>query len=224
MLYGSRVHQIEPLVRELGFEIATGDPEFVITYGGDGGLMRAEGKYPGVPKILLKDSAICKKCSPLPNDEILRRIKERKFTIDELEKLEVTAHGKVLYAVNDVVIHNQDTRHAMRYQIAINGKAAGGTIIGDGIVAATPFGSTAYYRSITDSFFEVGIGLAFNNSTEQSDHMVLKADSVITLTVVRGPAMAYADNQEEELVLAEGDSAVIRKSAQKARIVVPDIG
>jgi NAD+ kinase len=107
----------------------------------------------------------------------------------------------------------------MRYKFSINGKNSGHEIIGDGVVVSTPFGSTGYYRSITDSFFEVGIGLAFNNSTEQSDHMVLSEDSEIEILITRGPANIYADNQSEVLTIEEGKITTIKKSDKFAKII-----
>ena len=87
------------------------------------------------------------------------------------------------------------------------------------IIVATPFGSTGYYRSITDSFFEIGIGLAFNNSTEQVDHVVLSDESEIKLKIVRGPAIVYTDNQEKTSTLAEGDEVVIRKARDEMQLI-----
>jgi len=102
-----------------------------------------------------------------------------------------------------------------------SGGGGGDIFIGDGIVVATPFGSTAYYRSITDSFFEVGIGLAFNNSIEQSDHMVLRESTNISMKIIRGPALVYADNQETALEVGTHGTIEIRTSADTARLVVP---
>jgi NAD+ kinase len=101
----------------------------------------------------------------------------------------------------------------------VNGKNIGKEIIGDGVIISTPFGSTGYYRSITDGIFEVGIGVAFNNSTEQVDHMVLREDSEVEIRIMRGPAVAYADNNEQEISLKAGDKIVIRKSDEVARII-----
>jgi NAD+ kinase len=86
-------------------------------------------------------------------------------------------------------------------------------------VAATPFGSSAYYRSITHSLFQVGIGLAFNNSTEPVDHMVLREDSLIEVTILRGPAIVAVDNNPERVSLLEGDTFLVRKSSEPARIL-----
>ena len=42
-------------------------------------------------------------------------------------------------------------------------------VIGDGLLVATPFGSSGYYRSITGGLFESGIGVAFNNVHKPAD-------------------------------------------------------
>lgn len=219
IIFSDSNNEAESLVKKFGFEIVQVEPDFVVSYGGDGTLMRAEHKFPGVPKIILRGSRICKKCPPFSNEEILDRIKSGSYVIEEFYKLEVSACGQNLVALNDIIVHNKDPRHALRYRLWINNKEIGREIVGDGVVVATPFGSEAYYRSITDSFFEVGIGIAFNNSTEQSDHMVVQEDSEIKIRIVRGPALVYADNQEKFIELQEKEEAIIKKSSQAARIV-----
>lgn len=220
LVFGKNKTAIEPLAKEAGFEVVEKNPEFVVSFGGDGTLMKAEYAWPGVPKIVLKDSMICKKCSVFPNEEVLKRVRDGKYSVEELIKLDVVANGKTRTALNDIIVHNKDPRHAIRYSLSVNGRTLGEAVIGDGVVISTPFGSTAYYRSITDSSFELGIGLAFNNSTEQSDHIVLKEDSEIKIKIIRGPAIVYADNQEEEITLEKGNEVIIRKSKDKAQIVV----
>lgn len=212
-------HEIVKTVEAHGFEVVSGSPDMVVSYGGDGTLMRSEHMYPGIPKLPLRASAVCKLCSPASNDEILKKVSQEKYSIEEFWKLNVTAHGETYIGVNDVIVHNKDPRHAIRYDVSVNNKKILEGVIGDGVVVATPFGSTGYYRSITDSYFEVGMGLAFNNSTEQSDHIVLKENSVIRITIARGPAIVYVDNRKESIELGDGDVAEIKKSEEVARIV-----
>src|SRR3989344_6875774 len=219
IIYGNDKDKILDLVSKYGFSVVDKSPEFVVSFGGDGTVMHSEAQYPGIPKIILKNSRVCKLCSPLENDEVLKRIKSGKYKIEDYWKLIGRANGKELLAMNDITVHNGDPRHAIRYKFAINGKFIGHEVIGDGVVISTPFGSTGYYRSITDSFFEVGIGLAFNNSTEQSDHMVIRDNKEIILTVTRGPAVVYADNQENNIILQVGDTITIKKSKEVTRIV-----
>ena len=219
MVFGEKKEEIILLLQSASFEIVEKGGEWVVSYGGDGTYMQAEHAFPGIPKLLIKASRICKLCTDGAPEDIMSRIRAGSFRIEEHMKLEVTAKNKKIIAVNDIVIHNADPRHGIRYQIKAGGKDLGADVIGDGVVVATPMGSTGYYRSITDSLFEVGIGLAFNNSTEQSDHVVLKEDAEIHVTITRGPAVVFADNQEYSISLEAGDEIIIRKSAEIARLV-----
>jgi NAD+ kinase len=218
-VFGNEKEKIIHLVGQCGFELNDDSPDFVISYGGDGTVMRSETEFPGIPKVILKNSSVCKLCSVYGNEEVLRKVSRGQYKIQNFWKLKVLLNEKEKNALNDITIHNIDPRHAMRYKFSINGKNSGHEIIGDGVVVSTPFGSTGYYRSITDSFFEVGIGLAFNNSTEQSDHMVLSEDSEIEILITRGPANIYADNQSEVLTIEEGKITTIKKSDKFAKII-----
>lgn len=218
---GRNKNSIEPILQSRGFSVTEENLDFVVSFGGDGTLMKAEGFYPGIPKIILRDSLICKKCSPFSNEIILEKIKNGEYAVEEMPKLLATTGNHELLGINDVVVHNKDPRHALRYRISVNGKPISHEIIGDGIVVATPFGSTGYYRSITDSLFEVGFGLAFNNSIEQSDHMILDNNSIILLEVTRGPAVVYTDNNEKMVDLGAGEKIRIEKGKSVAKIVVP---
>jgi len=111
-----------------------------------------------------------------------------------------------LVALNEIVIHNKNPQHGIRYRVFLDKTDLGKEFIGDGLVVATPFGSTGYYRSITDSYFELGIGIAFNNSTEQADSLVVKEQRQIKVLITRGPALLYADNQTKIINLKEQES------------------
>ncbi|MDQ3089629.1 MAG: hypothetical protein M3Q24_00550 [bacterium] len=222
-IFGDKLNTIEGLLTDTGFKIVKENPKFVVSFGGDGTVMKSEGAYPGIPKIVLKNSLICKKCSILSNEEVLEKVIDGKYTIENLIKLEAKVGEKILIGFNEVMVHNKDPRSGIRYSLAINGKPVGKEIIGDGVVIATPYGSTGYYRSITDSFTDVGIGLAFNNSTEQADHMVIKDDSEIEINLSRGPAEVFADNHPECININDGDKVLIKKSLETAKILIPII-
>ena len=56
--------------------------------------MRSENKYPGIPKIILKNSRVCKLCSSLENDEVLKKVKSGKYTIESCYKLVAETKNK----------------------------------------------------------------------------------------------------------------------------------
>lgn len=219
---GTTTEEFRSLVGVHGFSFDHQHPRLVIVFGGDGSLMRAEHDFPHIPKLLLRASRICKLCPQISNEEALRRLADGHYQIREVPKLRIEARGQWLDGMNDVIVHNGDPRHGIRYRTYLDGREMGGEIIGDGIVVATPLGSTGYYRSITDSSFAVGIGLAFNNSTEQADHIVLPDTAEIRLIILRAPAVCYADNHRESIELGDGDEVRITKSPHVAKLIRVD--
>jgi NAD+ kinase len=131
-------------------------------------------------------------------------------------KLHAEAHGDTLIGLNDVIVHNSLPTSGVRYRVWIDERGFSDEIMGDGVVVATPFGSTAYYRSITRGTFRVGIGLAFNNSIEQVDHLVLGEDAVIRVQITRGPAIVVADNSPHAIPLDDGEEVTIRRADSEA--------
>ena len=219
LIYGNDTEEIIKIAEEAGFDVVTENPDMVASIGGDGTFMLSEKSFPEVPKFILKKSKTSKLGHDLSPEIILNKIIKDEYVAEDKIKIEAISKDKIIVGLNEIIVHNVDPRRAIRYEIFINGKKVGGEIIGDGVVISTPYGSTGYYRSITDSFFEVGIGVAFNNSTEQSDHMVLKDDSEIVVKITRGKAIVYADNNDEEIFLDNGDEVLIKKHKNTAKII-----
>ena len=117
------------------FEIVSGNPEVVVSYGGDGTLMESEYLYPGVPKLYLKNSRIGKLGHSKSNEAIINHFARGEYKILEHIKLEVTAQNETMLGLNDIVVHNKDPRHAIRYTVRLDAEAASQEIIGDGKTA-----------------------------------------------------------------------------------------
>lgn len=217
---------IEEFSKSFGlvYNFVNENPDFVISYGGDGTFLIGERKFPGVPKILVKKSKTCKKCHELHIKEILKKIINKEYRIKEIPKIKANlknSFDKELIAVNDIVIRNTLPTEAIRFKVFIDEKEIG-MYIGDGVVIATPFGSTAYFHSITRKSFEEGLGIAFNNTTEIVEPKILDENSEIFIEILRGPAVLVADNNRNFIDLKENDVVIIKKIEEKAKIVVFD--
>ncbi len=203
--------------------VAPAQADVLLTYGGDGTLLGAEREYPGVVKFPIRDAETAPLCSGHSLERQLDALFAGRLNPVKLGKLECRVRGDRLLALNDIFVHNRDNAGALRFKIWIDGELYSHEIVGDGVGVATVHGSTAYYRSITHSMFKVGIGLAFSNSTEFINHMVLKEDSSIRLRINRGPAEVVADNSSRQPYLASGDECVIRLSDLSARFLGLDV-
>ncbi len=219
LVFGQEKEGITPIIKKFGYVVVKADPEIIISYGGDGTLLRSEQIYPSIPKIPIRRSSTAIKCANHETEKILEKLKKGKLGSKKLLKLEAKFKKTSLTALNDVIIHHFLPNRAIRFKVLINDKEHVTYAIGDGLVIATPFGSSAYYASITKSTFESGFGIAFNNTTTEISHLVLSSEDVLTVGIIRGPATLSVDNNERIISLKNQDSVQIKKSPQVATIL-----
>lgn len=219
-IFGRNLPDLRRWLKRFPVEIVEDAPDLVISYGGDGSLLGAERAFPGVPKFPLRDSRMNPKCPEHGEDVLLDRLLAGALERTAVMKLEARARrDKRLPALNDVVIHKRNISSCVRYRVWLDDELYANQIVGDGLVAATPFGSTGYYRSITHSLFRLGIGLAFNNSTEPTDHLVIREDTVVTVEIIRGPAVLLVDNAPERVRLRRADRVRIQRGPEQTEII-----
>ena len=219
VLMGRDLPIIEALLRQEGIEIVTEDPDVIITHGGDGFLLDAERNYPGIPKLPIRRNSICKTCVDHDTTHIIKALARDTISQSKVMKLTSIVNDKAYHALNEFSLHHIKPNQAIRFKVQINAEAHVDTAIGDGLVVSTPFGSHAYYRSITNSTFRQGIGLAFNNTTESIDHTVVRESDTITITILRGPAYFLVDNDPNHTVLEEGAVVTIAQSPEPAVLI-----
>ena len=220
-IFGRGSNILKPLLLRAGLSIGA-NPDAIIAYGGDGTFLEAERRFPGIPKLMISASPTCQKCRGEPARILLEKLKEGVLETKELMKLEARTPSKRLMALNDVVIHNAVATRALRYRVFLGKMLYADGVIGDGVVIATPFGSGGYYRSITDSTFMVGIGLAFNNSTRQVDHAVLNDETEIRVEILRGPALLGVDNVSRLIKIPTGNSVIVKKAEETTFVLHND--
>ncbi len=223
MLTGRYSGDIRGQLLQNGIELSENDPDMIIVYGGDGSLLGAERDYPGIPKFPIRDIRKAPLCPEHAHEIQFKRLAEGSLKSTELRKLSGTACGKTLYALNDILIHNYERVSALRYSVCIDSENYVSEVVGDGACVSTVHGSTAYYRSITHSIFRTGIGLAFSNSTELTNHLVIPEESEIRIGIKRGPGLLVGDNNPDGILIPEGESAIIRMSSMNAIIYGLDI-
>lgn len=219
LLLGRDLGEVIPVAEDVGLMLVDERPDVVVTYGGDGMLLQSEREWPGIPKLPLRNSRRGKKCEPREVREALDRLSRGALVARRHIKVRFDVRDISQVGLNDILVHNARPTSSLRCRVFLDGKEFGDEIVGDGVVVATPFGSTAYYRSITRGIFKVGLGLAFNNSIEQIDHLVLAEDVTIRVAVTRGPAVVVADNNPVLVPLGEGEEVTIRKDPGEAVIL-----
>ena len=208
-------------LKKAGFTVVEKNPDWVLCHGGDGTILYAERKFPGVPKLAVKSTKICHRCDIKSNglSRPFASIKSHNYAITKETKLESNFGKKKVVALNEIQIHNKLPIRAIRFSLQVGGQKFD-DLIGDGVIIATPYGSTAYYQSTNGIPFESGIGISFNNLfLKKISSFVVSENSIIKIKIERGPALLIADNDEKFIELKEGDIVEVKKSDEKAQFI-----
>lgn len=213
LIYGKNAKNLEELLKKLELEIVQSNPDLIISFGGDGTLLSSERQYPSIPKLPIRNSAVCKKCAAHSDEVVLNKLQMGKLKLKEYKKLETEILFKKFFALNDFVVRNSDPTHTIRFKAN-----ASSLLIGDGIVISTPFGSTGYFKSITQQSFNSGLGMAFNNTTEKINPLFLKENGLVKFSLIRGKATLSFDNSPDIFIIDEGSELVFKLSDQVAKI------
>lgn len=224
LLFGKNANDSEEIVKSYGFEIVDREPDVIISYGGDGTLLSSERDYPGIPKLPIRNSQFCHKCAEHADEHLLQQFSNNRLQLKAYNKLQTNFAGKTLLALNDFVIRNEHPSHAIRFKVTVPSHpeldSGSMLLLGDGIVVSTPFGSTGYFKSITQQTFDKGFGVAFNNTTQNLDPLFLQSEDSITFQLIRGKATLSFDNSPQifTIIIDEGSELIFKLSDQMAKI------
>jgi len=146
------VDRVRKLAADAGVTIVD-DPreaDLVIALGGDGTILRTLAKLLGsdVAVIGVNFGRVGFLASITPDnlDRDLRRVFAGEYAVVELPTLEVELNGERHVAVNDVVTTSSTLGRMVELAWAVGGEDLG-TVPCDGMICATPSGSTAYNLS-----------------------------------------------------------------------------
>ena len=223
--------RIAEVVNMFGHIIDNNKPDLVITYGGDGTVLFAERKYPGIPKITIRGGSVGFKCMYSLEDleDVIISIENGKYKLKEEIKLETTFQGRKYLSLNEVQLHNASPIKAMRFSIYIDNIILFENVIGDGVIIATPFGSSAYYSSVGGNKFDKGIGIALNNpyNVKSKPEVIDEGfDYDINIKILQN-ASRYAndglllfDNDSNMIKVKGGDNINVKRSKDVAKFVL----
>jgi len=200
--------------------------DVLISLGGDGTLLRGArlAWQRGIPilGVNLGRVGFLAAAGPGAAVETLRRVVRGEYTIEP--RLALTARvgegGGDCLAVNDVVIHKGGIARIIRISVAADGQEVG-VYSGDGIIVATPTGSTAYSMSAGGPIVVPGVDAlvitAICPHTLAVRPLVVSANAALSLSVldpVPAPEelLVSIDGQVAARLLPRQEVAVVRAS------------
>jgi NAD+ kinase len=142
---------VSAIASRLGFsECAGAVADIVVALGGDGTILNAVHEFPGVPVLGLNFGGLGYLSSVEEKDfaTALEMLAAGKFRVSERSALAVSRPGEapVAVALNDIVVMREMSGHASALDLKVDGRDAT-RYMADGIIVATPTGSTAYSLS-----------------------------------------------------------------------------
>lgn len=148
---------------------------------------------------------------------------EERFLLEvEIQRANTLVHKST--AVNEVVLHHGKVAHMMEFEIYLNDKFVSNQRA-DGIIIATPTGSTAYSLSgggpiITPSLDAMTLVPMFPH-TLSSRPIVINADAKVTMRVSEenGETLQVSCDSHIELPVKPGDYVTVRKCLDRLSLV-----
>ncbi len=189
------------------------EADVIIALGGDGFMLHCLHTYMGrgVPIYGVNRGSVGFLMNAYSEEGLLERLAHAKsITLRPLHMIAHQRNGQTVQAlaINEVAV-TRDTRQAAKIRISIDGKVRMEELIADGVLVATPAGSTAYNLSAHGPIIPMGANIlaltpisAFRPRRWRG--AVLSEDVEVILDVLeheKRPVLASADSYEARDVL-----------------------
>jgi NAD+ kinase len=216
-------------IEDVGGAVVTGDeatPEIVIAVGGDGTMLAAtqQALRHDVPILgfNLGTLGFLAEAEPDELEPVVGRLISGDYDVVERMTLAATIGDRIATGVNDVIVEKVDSQRLIHLEVAIDGIPFI-TYRADGLIAATPTGSTAYTFSAGGPL--VSPDLEALMLTPVAAHslfdrtLVLPPTTAIDVTVSRDRPVKVTVDKEDMGHLGEGDSVGITRGERPAKFV-----
>jgi len=215
---------------ELAREAADAGVDLVVAVGGDGTMLHAvQVAYAAKAPLLGVNAGQLGYLSALEAAELdaaMPRLLEGDYHIAERMMLEVRVEHngstRSEFALNEMVLEKEHAGHLIRFELSINGTAFT-SYAADGVIVATPTGSTAYSFSARGPIASPALRCLL--LTPISPHMlfdrslVLAEDEELAFHVGDGRRAVCTVDGRESGVLTTGDRVVCQAAAEPLRMV-----
>ncbi|QHN06615.1 MULTISPECIES: NAD(+) kinase [Methanothermobacter] len=216
-----------PILREYGADIRDMDADMIVTIGGDGTILRTqsliEGKEIPILGINMGTVGFLTEVDPENVFSALEDVLMGEYAVEKRTLLSVHHNGKLPLALNEVVMMTRKPAKMLHIEISVDDEIVE-ELRADGIIIATPSGSTAYSMSaggpIVDPRVEAFLIVPICPFKLSARPIVVSNKSTIKVKLLRKgkKAIAVIDGQYEEEI-NHMDEVIFRKSDSCAHFV-----
>ena len=198
------------------------DLDLVFVLGGDGTMLRASRMYPGRVLLGVNLGTVGFMSGMRPEDleSGVDKVLDGALHVQEYRMLEVRSKGEVRTAVNDAVLLKKRPHQVVSVEVTVNGE----DLISyqcDGLVTATPLGSTAYALSAGGPLISGDVAcfvlVPIAPHSLVSRPLVLGADQAVKLRVREREALLSLDGSDPEEI-PDGESLSVGLSRMSVKI------
>ena len=203
----------------------------VVVVGGDGTLISVARQLApfGVPVVGVNQGRLgfLTDLSPIDLPDVLPRLLAGEYREERRALLSATSSvsgADEFLAINDVVVNRGAATSLVDLEISLNERFAYG-FRADGVIVATPTGSTAYALSaggpIMAPFVNAFTIVPIAPHALTNRPIVVADDSVIRITVARAREALASIDGHHSIALTEGDSVLLRRATTTMRLWHP---
>ena len=218
------------LLTSLSHEEFTSKADLIIVFGGDGTLLASARRYLkfNIPILGINMGTVGFLTDIKIEDfeSVIKDIIDGNCKIEERNLVSATFNNTTVYGLNEIVIHSGAYTQLMRYRLSVNEKVVYEQR-SDGLIIATPTGSTAYALSaggpIIHPELDVWTILPMLPQSISSRPFVISSNEEVKVNLLRGPlesAKICADGQED-ISTPYLEDIKISKMKDKLRLVHP---
>ncbi|MBS0616493.1 MAG: NAD(+)/NADH kinase [Verrucomicrobia bacterium] len=229
--HGAKVLAEDADAKEIGAtplsEVSPKEIDFMLSMGGDGTILRLVHEYEDLhAPILGINMGHLGFMADVPLSEVypsLEDLIKGHYHIEERLSLQGKSQGKTCFAVNDIVIHRSQNQSLIEIAIHVGGTYLN-TFQADGVIIATPNGSTAYSLAaggpILSPTLDAVVITPICAHTISNRPIVLTADQEIQIQYLSPykPLEVRADGFTH-FPLPSGEVVHIQKGTKKFRLV-----
>jgi len=204
--------------------------DLLIVFGGDGTLLGAARKFiaSAIPLlgINLGTLGFLTDINIENFESVIHDILKGEFVVEERSLVEAHFANQEVFGLNEILIHSGSYAQLMRYRLLIDGQMVYEQR-SDGLIIATPTGSTAYALSAGGSIIHPELDLwniiPMMSQSLSSRPLIVSNHKSLEIQLIQGPldhAMVCVDGQKD-IPIQYDDSIIIRKKTAALKIIHP---
>ena len=204
--------------------------DLIIVFGGDGTLLGAARKFINnetpILGINMGTVGFLTDVNIENFESVVKDIFEGNYILEERSLVEAKFAEQEVFGLNEVLIHSGSYAQLMRYRLLIDGK----TVYeqrSDGLIVATPTGSTAYALSAGGSIIHPELNIwniiPMMSQSLSSRPLVISNEKSMEIQLIEGPldhAMVCVDGQQD-VPIQYNESIYIYKKDSSLKIIHP---